>query len=32
MNTTLPAPLEEIDADIRAIEKDIVSMLRHITG
>ena len=27
-----PRPLEEIDADIRALEVDIVSMLRNITA
>jgi type I restriction enzyme M protein len=29
---TPPRPLEEIEADIRAIEKDIVSMLAEVTG
>jgi type I restriction enzyme M protein len=29
---TPPRPLEEIDAEIRAIEKDIVSMLAEVTG
>ncbi len=29
---TPPRPLEEIDADIRAIEKDIVRMLAAVTG
>ncbi len=28
----LPRPLEEIEADIRAIEKDIVRMLAEVTG
>ena len=27
-----PRPLEEIQADIRAIEKDIVAMLREVAG
>ncbi len=27
-----PRPLEEIEADIRAVEKDIVRMLREVTG
>ncbi len=27
-----PRPLEEIDADIRVIEKDIVRMLAEVTG
>jgi type I restriction enzyme M protein len=29
---TPPRPLEEIEADIRAIEKDIVRMLAEVTG
>jgi type I restriction enzyme M protein len=29
---TPPRPLEEIDADIRVIEKDIVAMLREVAG
>jgi len=29
---TPPRPLEEIEADIRAIEKDIIQMLAKITG
>jgi len=29
---TPPRPLEEIEADIQAIEKDIVSMLREVAG
>jgi type I restriction enzyme M protein len=29
---TPPRPLEEIDADIRAIEKDIVRLLAEVTG
>jgi type I restriction enzyme M protein len=29
---TPPRPLEEIEADIRAIEKDIIQMLAEITG
>jgi type I restriction enzyme M protein len=29
---TPPRPLEEIEADIRAIESDIVRMLAEITG
>ncbi len=29
---TPPRPLEEIEADIRVIEKDIVSMLREVAG
>jgi len=28
----LPRPLEEIEADIRAIEGDIVRMLAEVTG
>ena len=28
---TPPRPLEEIEADIRAIEQDIISMLREVT-
>jgi type I restriction enzyme M protein len=27
-----PRPLEEIEADIRAIKKDIVRMLSEVTG
>ena len=27
-----PRPLEEIEADLQAIEKDIVSMLREVAG
>jgi len=27
-----PRPLEEIEADIRVIEKDIVAMLREVAG
>ena len=29
---TPPRPLEEIEADIKAIEKDIVTMLREVAG
>jgi type I restriction enzyme M protein len=29
---TLPRPLEEIEADIRAIEVDILRMLAEVTG
>ena len=29
---TPPRPLEEIEADIRAIESDIVRMLGEVTG
>ena len=29
---TPPRPLQEIEADIQAIEKDIVSMLREVAG
>ncbi len=29
---TPPRPLEKIEADIQAIEKDIVSMLREVAG
>jgi hypothetical protein len=29
---TPPRPLEEIEADIRAIERDIVRMLAEVTG
>ncbi len=28
----VPPPLEDIDSDIRAIEKDIVRMLSEVTG
>ena len=27
-----PRPLDEIEADIRAIEKDILAMLREVAG
>jgi len=27
-----PQPLEEIEADIKAVEKEIVEMLRKVTG
>ncbi|MDB4278565.1 type I restriction-modification system subunit M [Deltaproteobacteria bacterium] len=29
---TPPRPLEEIEADIKAIEKDVITMLREVTG